>query len=60
MSKEVKVLGWCGIHYPEAFSYVRVVVSVDGQKKVVNVPNDSTTKWISPNKVIEEAISEIN
>ena len=56
MSKEVKVLSWCGIHVPKAFSYVRVVVSVDGQKKVVRVPNDSKSEWMSHDRIREEAI----
>ena len=51
---------YCIIHYRFYWYALEFFVSVDGQKKVVNVPNDSTTKWISPNKVIEEAISEIN
>ena len=53
----MKVLGWCGIHYPEAFDHISVMVQTGIDEITVHVNNPSSTAWVvSDNEIRKQAI----
>jgi hypothetical protein len=53
----MKILGWCGIHYPHEFEYIAVMVEDKGIKITVHVNNPSSNKWVlSESEIRRQAI----
>jgi hypothetical protein len=57
MSKKIK--GWIGVHAPDNFDHVHVVMEVDGVRKTINVKNPYSSRWLSDSELKKRIYEQV-